>query len=287
MTSQTSPTITRRATRSGLPVLADYFQETWRFRTFAWHWSLADVKAKNFETFLGRLWHIINPLLFGLIYFIFVGIVSGRGLDSISLLAAIVGNLYAWLYFSSIVTSSIAAVQSGAGGVSGQSGIPKIVAPIASLLTATNLFLRSLIAYMIMHLIAQRGVHIEMLLAPVVMILIGMLGFGSALILATLNVYLRDVSRLIPHILRLVMYLSPVIWEYTRVLGDGSLNFLARLNPFFSGITAWTISLGGTLDPDGPKIFEQIGVFSIWAVVIFCAGILIFISKEDEFAIRN
>ena len=287
MAPQTSPTITRKATRTGLPVLTDYFREAWRYRVFAWRWSLADVKARNFETVLGRLWHVINPLLFGLIYFIFVGIVSGRGLDSVELLAAIVGNLYAWLYFSSIVTSSIAAVQSGAGGVSGQSSMPKIVAPIASLMTASNLFLRSLIAYAVMHLIAQRGLHIEMLLAPVIMFLIGIFGFGCALILATLNVYMRDISRLIPHVLRLVMYLSPIIWEYTRVLGEGSLNSLARMNPFFSCITAWTISLGGTLDKSGPGIFQQIGVFSIWAVVVFCAGVLIFISKEDEFAIRN
>jgi len=225
--------------------------------------------------------------LFGLIYFIFVGIVSGRGLDSISLLAAIIGNLYAFLFFSSIVTSGIGAVFSGAGGVSQQSGIPKIVVPIAATFSSTNLFLRSLIAYAPMHLLAQRGLHIEMLLTPIIILLIGMLGFGCALIFATLNVYVRDVSRLIPHVLRLCMYLSPVIWLYTRVLGDGSLNLLARLNPFYSGIAAWTIALGGTLDPNGPKILELIVVFAIWAIVIFCIGILVFISKEDEFAIRN
>jgi len=114
-----------------------------------------------------------------------------------------------------------------------------------------------------------------------------MFGFGFALICATLNVYIRDVSRLIPHFLRLWMYLSPVIWEYTRITGDGTLNQLARLNPWYSAMTAWTISLGGTLDPNGPKIWEQIGVFSIWSVAIFFVGIILFISKEDEFAIRN
>ena len=45
--------------------------------------------------------------------------------------------------------------------------------------------------------------------------------------------------------------------------------------------------MGGTLDPNGPKILELIVVFAIWAIVIFCIGILVFISKEDEFAIRN
>jgi len=287
LTSQPPPLVTRKATRSGLPVLSTYFSEVWRFRVFAWRWSLSEIKSLNFETLLGRVWHIINPLLFGLIYFVFVGIVSGRGLDSVSMLAAIVGNLYAWVYFSSIVTSGIAAVHSGAGGVSSQSGIPKIVVPIASTMTASNLFLRSLIAYVLIHLVAQRGLHLEMLLSPVVALLIAMFGIGCGLILATLNVYIRDISRLVPHVLRLLMYLSPVIWPYTKVLGDGALNFFARLNPFYSGITAWMISLGGTLDPDGPKILEQIGIFAIWSISTFVVGMFLFISKEDEFAIRN
>ena len=130
--------ITRKATRSGLPDLRDYFRETWRFRTFALRWSAADVKARNFETAFGRAWHVINPLLFGLIYFIFVGILSGGGLDSISMLAAIIGNLYLWLFFSSIINSSIGAIQSGAGGILIQSAIPRIVIPIASTITSTN-----------------------------------------------------------------------------------------------------------------------------------------------------
>ena len=76
-TTTSAPHITRKATRSGIPNLRQYFAELWRYRAFAYYWAKADVKARNFETFLGRLWHYINPVLFGLIYFVFVGIISG------------------------------------------------------------------------------------------------------------------------------------------------------------------------------------------------------------------
>jgi len=279
--------LTRKATRSGLPDLRDYFRETWHFRTFALRWSAADVKARNFETAFGRAWHVINPLLFGLIYFIFVGILSGGGLDSISMLAAIIGNLYLWLFFSSIINSSIGAIQSGAGGILIQSAIPRIVIPIASTITSTNLFMRSLIAYVPIHLVSERGLHIEMLYIPLIVVLTGLFGFGLSLLLATLNVYARDVSRLVPHVLRLWLYLSPVIWLYTRVLGESSLDQFARLNPLYPAMTAWTIALGGHIDPSGPRILEQIGIFSLWTFAVLAPSVLIFISKEDEFAIRN
>jgi teichoic acid transport system permease protein len=281
------PPITRKTTRWGLPPLGDYLAEAYRYRTFAIYWSKADIKARNFETFFGRAWHVLNPLLFGLIYFIFVGILSNTGLDDIDRLALIVGNLYVWVFFSSAVITGVGAVQGGAGGLMSQSAIPRIVLPAASTLTAANLFLRSLLAYVPFHFLAERGVHANLLWIPVLILLTGLFGFGLSLLFAVLNVYLRDTSRLLPHAFRLWLYLTPAIWEYTRVLGDSTLDVLARLNPMFSGMTAWTIAFGGSLDPSGPSIGFEVLVFAGWAVLATLVGFLIFVMKEDDFAVRN
>jgi teichoic acid transport system permease protein len=282
--SSTPPLISRRSTRTGLPPLRNYIRDAWTYRTFAVHWSRADVKARNFDTFFGRAWHVINPLLFGLIYFVFVGIVGGGGFSDMERLAMIVGNLYAWLFFSGVITTSVGAVQSGAGGILAMSSIPRVVLPMASAITAGNLFLRSLLAYVPIHFLGQRGAHIEMLWIPVLAVLTLMAGLGIALIMAVLNVYFRDVSRLLPHVLRLWMYLSPVIWDYTRVLDSAEL---ARLNPLDPLMTAWTIAFGGTLDPNGPGIVSQVGWSFAWSAVSLVVGFLVFVSREDEFAVRN
>ena len=71
---ESSPLIVRKATRSGLPPLTDYLREAYRFRTFALYWSKGELKSRNYDTLLGRLWHYLNPFLFGLIYFVFVGL---------------------------------------------------------------------------------------------------------------------------------------------------------------------------------------------------------------------
>ncbi|HJS71779.1 MAG TPA: ABC transporter permease [Acidimicrobiia bacterium] len=287
MTTNDSPTITRRATRTGIPPLGHYLSEAFRYRTFAIYWSKADIKARNFETVLGRLWHFLNPFLFGVIYFIFVGIISGGGLNDTERLAFIVANLYVWTYFSTIITTGVGSVQSGGGGLTGQSAIPRVVLPFASMLTAGNLFLRSLIAYVPLHVIAQRGLHWEMLWLPVLLLVTGMFGLGIALLLAVGNVYFRDVSRLLPHFLRLWLYLSPAIWAYTRLIGDGTLETLAQLNPMYWGMTAWTIGFGGQLSAEGPSMTTTMLVFTGWAVAALVVGFLTFVSREDEFAIRN
>lgn len=278
------PILTRRATRSGIPPLRPYLSEAWRFRTFAVHWSKADIKARNFDTWFGRIWHFINPLLFGLIYFVFVGILSG-GLGNTERLAFIIANLYVWLFFSSTITSGVSSIQGG-GGVLAQSAIPRAVMPAASTLTSANLFLRSLVAYVPIHFAAGRTLHVEALWIPLLLVLTALFALGLSMLLAVLNVYLRDVSRLLPHMLRLWLYLSPVIWEYTK-LNEGGMERLARYNPMYPAMTAWTNAFGGVLPNAETSTPRSVAIFACWAVGAAVVGFLVFVSREDEFAIRN
>jgi len=285
MTTPESPIITRRATRTGVPPLGQYLAEAFRYRTFALYWSKADIKSRNFETALGRLWHFLNPLLFGVIYFILVGILSGD-MSNTSRLAFIVGNLYVWTFFSTIITTGMGSVQGGSGGgVTAQSAIPRVVLPFASTLTAGNLFIRSLIAYVPIHIIAARGLHWEMLLLPLLLLITGILGFGLALLFAVVNVYFRDVSRLVPHLMRVWLYLSPAIWVYTQLDGEGTIETLAKLNPMYWGMTSWTIGFGGPLSSE-PSYGLSILVFAGVAVAVLLIGFFTFVSREDEFAVR-
>lgn len=283
---QPEPVITRRAGHLGLPPLRHYFEEAWHYRVFAYHWSKADIKARNFETFLGRIWLVLNPFLFGFIYFIFVGILSGGGLGSVERLAFIVGNLYIWTYFSGTISTSSGSIQGGAGGLLAQSAIPRVILPFASTLTSVQLFLRSMIAYIPLHILAGRGLHWEMLWMPYLVVITGLFAFGLGLLFAVANVYFRDTSRLLPHALRLWLYLSPAIWAYTRVLDDTTLDTLARLNPAYPMMTAWTIALGGPL-AEYPDMTNMIWVTTFWALVAVVVGFAVFVSREDDFVVRT
>jgi teichoic acid transport system permease protein len=255
----------------------------WHYRVFAYHWSKADIKSRNFETFFGRAWLILNPFLFGLIYYVFVGIIGGGGLGSTEHLAFIVGNLYVWVFFSTTISNGAGSIQ---GGILAQSAIPRIILPISSTLTSGQLFLRSILAYIPLHVFAQRGLHIEMLWIPVLIVLTGLFGFGLSLLMAVANVYFRDTSRLLPHLLRLWLYLSPAIWAYTRVSGDSTLEVLARANPAYPMMTAWTIAMGGPLAAD-PTITSQLVVMTEFTIVALIVGFFVFVSREDDFVIRN
>jgi ABC-type polysaccharide/polyol phosphate export permease len=114
-------------------------------------------------------------------------------------------------------------------------------------------------------------------------------GLGIALIFAVVNVYVRDISRLLPHLTRLWMYLSPVIWSYTQAFGadvPDTVRTWSQLNPMFSGMAAWTMALGGPQDV-GPSMGSLVLTFAAWAIAFLVIGFLFFVSREDEFAIRG
>jgi teichoic acid transport system permease protein len=128
-----------------------------------------------------------------------------------------------------------------------------------------------------------------MLWLPLAFVVTAIFGFGLALLLAVANVYLRDVSRLLPHMLRLWLYLSPVIWEFTRLGAQDAdlLVDLGRLNPMYHAMVVWTVGFGGGLPGSDESLPLSLLVFSGWAVAAVVAGFLLFTSREDDFAIRS
>ena len=62
--------------RASLPPLGPYVRELWRRRRFAYELSRTTQKADNFDTALGSVWLVLNPLLLGLVYFLLVSVLG-------------------------------------------------------------------------------------------------------------------------------------------------------------------------------------------------------------------
>ena len=57
---------------SGFPPLVPYLRELWRRRQFAFELARSNLRAQHYNTALGQLWLVLNPLLLGLVYFMLV-----------------------------------------------------------------------------------------------------------------------------------------------------------------------------------------------------------------------
>ena len=67
------------STATGLPPLRPYFAELWGRRRFIWHLARTDLKAEHYDSAIGQLWVILDPLLLAAVYFLLRTVVKPVG----------------------------------------------------------------------------------------------------------------------------------------------------------------------------------------------------------------
>jgi teichoic acid transport system permease protein len=264
--------------RTGPPPLGAYLRDLWARREFAFELARTTLRAQHFNTTLGQLWLIINPLLLALVYFVLVDIVrsGSRGID---FLAHLMLGLFAFHLVSTSIQQGARSVVGG-GRLILNSAFPRTVLPLAAVLTAFMRFLPTLGVYAIMHAVAGLPVGPQLLWSIPILGFLLIFAAGAAMIAAAAQVYIRDLTNVLPYFLRIWLYVSPVLY-YAYEIPD-RLKPLLAANPLYPllGSLSDAVNLGRS-----PSAGMLVGGLA-WALLVFVGGALFFISKEREFAVR-
>jgi lipopolysaccharide transport system permease protein len=103
---------------------------------------------------------------------------------------------------------------------------------------------------------------------PLLIAIQAALTLGIVLLIASANVFFRDLDQLVRVGMSLLFYLTPVV--YPESLMPGALRFTLYLNPFAPILVAWrTLVLEGTLSP-------WIGVAAVQATILLAAGVHVY-----------
>ncbi|TDE96137.1 ABC transporter permease [Occultella glacieicola] len=264
--------------RAGLPKLGPYTRQLWARREFAAEFSRAGIRAANTQTLFGQLWLVLNPTLLALVYYVLVSVIrqSAGGFET---LAHITCGLFLFYFVSGSITQGAQSV-TGGGKLIMNMNFPRLLLPFAAVRTAFFRFLPTVPVYFLIHILAGGVWSPQMLLASVFLGLTVIFCIGMAAIFATVQVYFRDTSSFLPYLVRIWLYLSPVLWFADEA--PEQFQDLMVLNPLYSLIGSWTDLLLRGIIPE-PKMWLAA---SIWAVLAFVGGSLLFMSREREFTVR-
>jgi teichoic acid transport system permease protein len=262
----------------GLPPMGKYLRTLWERRQFAYELAKATLRVQHYNTALGQLWLVLNPLLLGLIYFILVYIIGG-GSRGIGFLAHLVLGLFAFRLVSTSFSLGARSVVRG-GRLVLNTAFPRTLLPLSSVLTAVGQFLPTLIVYAGIHAIAGLPVGWQLLWTIPILILFVVFAAGAAMLAATAQVYFRDFANFLPYFTRIWLYLSPILY-YANEVPD-KFKPLVAANPLYPLIASLSDVVNQGDSPSAGYLLW--GLAS--AIVTFLAGALIFISREREFAVR-
>ena len=262
----------------GLPPLGQYLREAWRRRSFAQELARTKLRAQNFNTALGQLWLVLNPLLLACVYFILVDILraGGRGED---FFAHLMAGIFAYYFVSGAVRNATKSVVGG-GRLILNTAFPRILLPLSAVIIAFKRFLPTAVIYVPVHLALGLPTGPELLwILPLVGLLV-VIATGLSMIVAALQVYFRDLKNFMPYLLRVWLYGSPVLYYASEM--PEQYRFLLDVNPLGQLLAAWST----VLDQGQAPTSQQLLVASAWAFGFLVVGFLYFVSRERDFAVR-
>jgi ABC-type polysaccharide/polyol phosphate export permease len=262
----------------GLPPLGPYFRALWARREFLFELARTNLRAQHYNTTLGQLWLILNPVLLGIVYFTLVYIIrqGGRGPE---FLAHLMLSLFAFRLVSTSVSSGARSVVGG-GRLILNTAFPRLLLPLESVLESFMRFLPTVAVYAVVHAIVGLPIGPQLLWVPPIIALFTIFAAGAAMFTATAQVYFRDLTNFLPYFTRIWLYTSPILF-YAEDVPD-RLRPILYCNPMYPMLASLNdVVIEGRTPP-----FPLLGASLAWAVGAILAGTVFFISREREFAIR-
>ena len=199
-------TVYEAGTRS-LPALRPLFHDLWNARALAWAMAAAQIKASRQNTWLGRAWAVLDPLLLGLTYFLLFAVILGKDTE-LSYLAFLLGGIFAYNFTRRAVVSGATSVVKG-GAFLTATQTPRSLLPISAVLAALQVYVPTLGAYGVIYLLGGYRPGWSLMALPALIAIQTLLNLGIALLAATATAYFRDVTSFLPYVLRIGMYVTP------------------------------------------------------------------------------
>jgi ABC-2 type transport system permease protein len=199
-----------------------------RFLNLTWTIAVTDFKLRYFGSALGYIWSLIRPLLFfGVMYVVYTQIFQlGKNEPGypVELLAAIV----LWTFFTEATAGCVTSLV-GREGLLRKMRFPRLVVPVATVLTAVFNLGMNLIVVLLFALIYGIYPTIGWLEMPVIIGLWLVLALGIGMLLSVLYVRFRDMQPIWEVLTQVLFYASPIIYLASQY--PGSVYRIAMANP--------------------------------------------------------
>ena len=261
-----------------VPPLGPYVRTLWARRRFVWHLARATLKAEHYDTTLGRLWMVLNPLLLAGTLFLVRFVIRDPGDDQEALLAHIVWGVFLLQYVRDAMVNGSRSI-TGAETLVLTAAFPRAILPLAAVAGAALELLPMLGVYAVLHVALGQAIGVELAFLPLVLVLFTVLNVGSALFFGAVNVLFRDTLGFLPYATRLLLYVTPVLYTTAEIPEDVA-PFL-RLNPLYPFYAATERMLAG----QAPAAVH-LAAAAAWALAALVVGGTVFLTRERELALR-
>lgn len=255
--------------------------DVWRYRDLVMLFVRRDFVSNYKQTILGPLWFFIQPLLTTLIFYIIFGRVAQLGTDGIPPFIFYLAGNTVWSYFSQSLTA-VSTVFTTNAAMFSKVYFPRLTMPLSiviSNLVRFGIQFGLFLIVWVFYLFTSSAIHPNalLLLAPLLVVLMGLLSLGLGMIFSALTTKYRDLAMLLTFGIQLALYATPVIYPLSKV--PPKYTWLILANPMSAITETFRVGFLGS----GTFSWFYLGYSTLTTLVILLVGTLIFNKVEKSF----
>lgn len=234
-----------------------------------------EIKIRYKNSLLGYFWSIANPLAFSFVFFIAFKVVMKIDMENYTLF--LISGLFPWQWFSNSVNTS-PMIFLGNASIIKKVNFPRNIIPLATILQDMLHFILSIPVITIFLFIYHKSPSLSWLYGiPFLLSIQLLMVYGLSLMISSINLFFRDMEKLVGILITLVFYFTPII--YPEKMIPERLQYLINFNPLAPLMISWrNMFLNGTVEP------VYLMVSTLFAIVAFAAGFTVYRKLSWKFA---
>jgi lipopolysaccharide transport system permease protein len=224
--------------------------------------TLRDLKLRYQDTALGLLWSLMKPLALGAVLYVALSTFVRIDVDDYHLV--LLTALFPWVWFQTSVLLATPAFAAN-GALLKKVPFPRVVLPFSTVLNGGVHFLLTIPILIILLAVSGRHPNATWIIGiPLLALLQLALLMGVIMVLASVDVFFRDLEHLTEVLLNLLFYVTPILYPLSLVPDRWEPVLL--INPLTSLIEAWRDLFMNNALPGA----------DLWPALVFTAAALVF-----------
>ena len=239
--------------------------------------AMSNLRTQQMDTVLGNVWHLLNPALQIVVYYIVFGLILGtdRGVDNFLPFLAI--GIFAFQYMRKAIVGAARSLIRNRGLIQ-SIAFPRATLPLAVTVSEAAAFLAPAVVMLIVAVSTGETPEVRWLLIGPIFALQTLFVAGAAFIAARITFYFRDFENILDFLFRMAFYFSGVLFLVDRFVTNETARAIADLNPLlgFISLYRWAVM--------GIPVSSTLTVAAIaWAAVTPVVGYVWFQRRERDF----
>lgn len=253
-----------------------FWNDIKKYRQYMVYAARTDLKAEVANSYLNRLWWLLEPFFSMLVYVIVFGNVMGNSIENYPIFTF--SALIMWTFFSKTVNYSVKLVRQNKDIIT-KVYIPKFILLLANMILNMFKLLFSLIVLIGMMVLFRVEVGISILFVIPAYVVMILLAFGMGMIFLHFGVYVDDLSYAVSILLSMLMFLSGVFYNIMTTLQEPLNTILMCVNP----VAVIVDTMRNALLYNTISNLPILGLWFLISVILCCVGVHIVYKNENSY----